>query len=214
MRIGTTKAVLSSTALALTAAPFAVNGLHASHRHHKPRTPHSLRHQENDDRNEGGTGSGSTTTTMPGTTTTMPSTTTTTGPTTTTAPPAATMRVAAAFGAVTIGSPIVFNATVANDATSPQSVTLTISLSAPGGALPGFSYPMTVPAFLACTPSEIQSPGASAVFKCTGSVPASTSGVVVISSGSNIVGTSGQAVNATVTAQPAGVTATATATYA
>jgi hypothetical protein len=213
MRIGTTKAVLSSTALALGAAPFAVNGLHATHRHHKPRSPHTLRHQESDDRNEGGkTGSGSTTTTMPGgttTTTAAPGTTTTTA-----APPAATMRVGAAFGAVAIGAPIVFNATVANDGASAAAVTLTISLAAPGGALPGFSYPMTVPAFLSCTPSEIQNPGASAVFTCTGSVPAATSGVVVISSGSNIVGSPGQAVNATVTAQPAGVTATATATYA
>ena len=225
MRIGSNKVVLSGTAFALTAAPFAASSLHVGHGHSKGHTrrQHVTRPESNEHVGSGGERDHSPTTTAPApttgptTSTTMTSTTTSTSTpstTSTTAPPGPTVRVGAAFGATAIGSPLVFNASFANDAPSPQSITLTITLAAPGGALPGYSYPKTAPAYLACAPSEIQRPGANAVFTCSGSVPAASSGVVVISSGSNIVGTAGQPLDATVTAQPAGVTANASATYA
>ena len=153
---------------------------------------------------------GSTTTSRPTTTTTAP-TTTTTAATTTTTGPAPTFRLTQVFVATAIGRPIELDTTVANGGTGPSTITLTIALHSTGFNLPGYLNPQSKPAWLSCSPAEIQSPSTSGTFTCTGTIPAATSGIVVISSGSNIAGTAGQALSSTGSLQPAGLTASAAA---
>jgi hypothetical protein len=155
---------------------------------------------------------GSTTTTRGTTTTTRATTTTTAATTTTTTAPA--FRLTQSFIATSIGRPIELDTTVFNDGASPTAITLTITLNSTGFNLPGFLNPQSKPAWLSCSPSEIQSPSTTGTFTCTGTVPAATSGVVVISSGSNIAGTAGQAVSSTGSLAPVGVHANAAAVLA
>jgi hypothetical protein len=114
------------------------------------------------------------------------------------------------FLATAIGSPIQLSTSISNDAASPASITLTIGLSTTGD-LPGYLNPATKPTWLSCSPSEISNPSTTGTFTCTGSVPAATTGAVVISSGSMITGTAGTPINSTASA--GGVTTSAASTY-
>jgi hypothetical protein len=153
------------------------------------------------------TAAGATTTTRATTTTTRATTTSTT---TTTTRAAATIRLSQSFLATAIANPIQLSTSISNDAATPASITLTINLTTTGN-LPGYLYPLSKPTYLSCSPSEIQNPSPTGTFTCTGSVPAATTGAVVVSSGSVIIGTAGTPVNATATA--GGVSTSAASTY-
>ena len=157
------------------------------------------------------TTAGGTTTTTRATTTTTRATTTSTAPTTTTTTrAAATIRLSQSFLATAIGNPIQLSTSISNDAATPASITLTINLTTTGD-LPGYLNPSSKPAYLSCSPAEIQNPSTTGTFTCTGSVPAATTGAVVISSGSVIIGVAGTPVNAT--AMAGGVSTSAASTY-
>ena len=130
-----------------------------------------------------------TTTAVPTTTTAAPTTTTAAPTTTTTVPPASPMTVNEKFTQLVNGQPMLVQLTVDNTASAAQSITMTVDIK---GSTLGH-YPnvnndstQTNPPNWSCSPNEVHSPGADNVFTCTATIPASTSNVVMATTGSNI----------------------------
>jgi hypothetical protein len=133
---------------------------------------------------------------QPTTTTTAP-TTTTAAPTTTTAAPTTTPRAPAGspltlnekFTQLVNGKPMLVQLTVDNTGSAAQSITMTVDIK---GSMLGHYLNVnndgtqTNPPNWSCSPNEVQSPGPDNVFTCTATIPASTSNVVMATTGSNI----------------------------
>jgi hypothetical protein len=162
---------------------------------------------------------GSSSTTAPSTTTpstTTPSTTTpsTTAPSTTVAPTTtvalAPIRASQAFLASKIGAPIRMDTTVVNDSPRRRTLSVVITMSSTG-TLPSYLEARALTGPWLCSPT-VKTPVSPQVYTCVGTLAARTSGVITVSSGSNIVGTPGQTVSARAVVTPSGAIATATAT--